>query len=500
MKKPQDLILVIFGASGDLTVRKLIPALFNLFLKEQMPEHFVVLGLGRTAMDDEHFRQQMESGIERYGKNKGQATDRKAFCRHLHYSSVNPSAQADYAIIKETLEALERKCPCEGNYIFYMATPPSMFEIIPQYLQAHGLNKQGSSLPARLVVEKPFGVSLESARTLNRKLQNYFDESQIYRIDHYLGKETVQNMLVTRFANGIFEPLWNRNFVERVEITSAESIGIEGRGAFYDHIGALRDMLQNHLLQLLALVAMEPPSQIDATAIRNEVVKVFHALRPIKEENTAKQVIRAQYSPASSEGKPLAGYLDEKNVRPGSRTESYVAMKCYVDNWRWGGVPFYIRTGKRLTNKVVEIVIHFKETPHRLFCPVSSELNHNNQLVIRIQPDEGIVFKFNMKVPGAGFKAQAVDMNFNYSDLGNAYISEAYERLLLDCMNGDATLFTRGDAVEAAWKYVDPVLAAWHHNPEIPLYSYPAGSWGPTAADELMEGENTAWRKPGSVD
>lgn len=496
MKKPQDLILVIFGALGDLTMRKLIPGLFNLFLKEQMPDHFTILGLGRTTMEDAHFRQQMETGIERYGKNKGETPDRKAFCRHLHYSKVNPSLEADYAILKEKLETLGKECPCHGNYIFYMATPPSLFEIIPKHLQACGLNKQGSVLPTRLVVEKPFGVSLESAQALNRILQHYFDETQIYRIDHYLGKETVQNMLVTRFANGIFEPLWNRNFVERVEITSAESIGVENRGAFYDHIGALRDMLQNHLLQLLALVAMEPPSQIDATAIRNEVVKVFHALRPIKEENVAKQVVRAQYRASNPEGVPLAAYLEEKNIQAGSRTETFVAMKCYVDNWRWGGVPFYIRTGKRLPTMVVEIVIHFKETPHRLFCPVSSDLNHNNQLVIRIQPDEGIVLKFNMKVPGAGFKAQSVDMNFNYSDLGNAYISEAYERLLLDCMNGDATLFTRGDAVEAAWKFVDPVLTAWKNNPEIPLHLYPAGSWGPAAADELIEGENTAWRKP----
>ncbi|MDD4431271.1 MAG: glucose-6-phosphate dehydrogenase [Bacteroidales bacterium] len=496
MKKPKDLILVIFGASGDLTVRKLIPALFNLFRKKQMPDHFAVLGLGRTALDDVQFRQQMEAGIERYGKNKGETPDIKAFCQHLCYIKVDPSFEADYVLLKEKLETLGKECPCDGNYIFYMATPPSLFEIIPQHLQACGLNKQNSILPTRLVVEKPFGVSLESARALNQKLQHYFDESQIYRIDHYLGKETVQNMLVTRFANGIFEPLWNRNFVERVEITSAESIGIENRGAFYDRIGALRDMLQNHLLQLLALVAMEPPSQIDATAIRNEVVKVFHALRPIKEENVAKQVVRAQYSASGSDEAPMAAYLEEKSIQAGSRTESYVAMKCYVDNWRWGGVPFYIRTGKRLPAKMVEIVIHFKETPHRLFCPVSSELNHNNQLVIRIQPNEGIVFKFNMKVPGAGFKAQPVDMNFNYNDLGDPYISEAYERLLLDCMNGDATLFTRGDAVEAAWKFVDPVLTAWDNDQEIPLYMYPAGSWGPTEADKLIEGENTAWRKP----
>ena len=316
MKKPQDLILVIFGASGDLTMRKLIPGLFNLFLKEQMPDHFTILGLGRTTMEDAHFRQQMETGIERYGKNKGETNDRKAFCRHLHYSKVNPSLEADYAILKEKLETLGKECPCHGNYIFYMATPPSLFEIIPKHLQACGLNKQGSVLPTRLVVEKPFGVSLESAQALNRILQHYFDETQIYRIDHYLGKETVQNMLVTRFANGIFEPLWNRNFVERVEITSAESIGVENRGAFYDHIGALRDMLQNHLLQLLALVAMEPPSQIDATAIRNEVVKVFHALRPSKKKTWQNKLSGHNTGPPIPREFPWPLILKKKTFKP----------------------------------------------------------------------------------------------------------------------------------------------------------------------------------------
>ena len=320
----------------------------------------------------------------------------------------------------------------------------------------------------------------------------YFNEDQIYRIDHYLGKETVQNMLVTRFSNGIFEPLWNHNFIDRVEITSAESLGVEGRGGYYDNSGALRDMLQNHLMQLVGFVAMEPPVVMEADAIRNEIVKVFQSLRPFSENMIFKNVIRGQYTGSVIRNEKFLGYREEPGVDPYSRTETYVALKFYIDNWRWAGVPFYIRTGKKLPTRVTEVVIHFKKVPHNLFGQSMSTLN--NQLIIRIQPDEGILLKFGMKTPGAGFEVQPVNMDFHYSDLSDVNVPSAYERLLLDCMQGDATLYSRGDAVIQAWQFVQPILNAWKTNPEIPIYGYPAGSWGPENADSLITGAE--WRYP----
>ncbi|MCB0839387.1 MAG: glucose-6-phosphate dehydrogenase, partial [Bacteroidetes bacterium] len=318
-----------------------------------------------------------------------------------------------------------------------------------------------------------------------------FHEKQLYRIDHYLGKETVQNLLVTRFSNGIFEPLWNRNYIHHVEITSAEDIGVGDRGGYYDGSGALRDMLQNHLLQLVGMVAMEPPVVVDADATRNEILKVFQSLRPIKEEDVSRFVIRGQYIESVVKGEKIKGYRQEKGVADDSRTPTYVAMKFYIDNWRWGGVPFYIRTGKRLPTRVTEIVIHFKETPHHLFSGTG-----NNQLIIRIQPNEGILVKFGMKIPGAGFRVEQVNMDFHYADLADSYVPSAYERLLLDAMLGDATLYARGDAVEAAWEFVNPILEAWKHDASIPVYGYPAGTWGPEHADDMIEGEDLTWRYP----
>lgn len=346
----------------------------------------------------------------------------------------------------------------------------------------------------RLIVEKPFGTDLNSAQKLNINLLKYFEEEQIYRIDHYLGKESVQNMLVTRFANGIFEPLWNRNFIERIEITSAENIGVEDRGGYYEHSGALRDMLQNHLLQLVGFVAMEPPVVMKADAIRNEIVKVFQSLRPFQENEVAEHVIRGQYISSTIAGEKVRGYREESRVEPDSRTETFVAMQFFIDNWRWGGVPFSIRTGKRLPASVAEIVIHFKQVPHHLFNTSQIPGPGNNQLVIRIQPDEGILLKFRMKTPGAGFKVQTVNMDFHYSQLADIRLPSAYERLLLDCMQGDATLYSRGDAVEEAWRFVQPVLDAWKNNPDIPVYGYPAGTWGPEACNRLINGGQ--WRYP----
>jgi glucose-6-phosphate 1-dehydrogenase len=347
-----------------------------------------------------------------------------------------------------------------------------------------------------MIVEKPFGTDYLSACNLNRTLLKHLAEHQVYRIDHYLGKETVQNVLVTRFSNGIFEPLWNRNFVHHVEITSSESQGVGTRGGYYDRSGALRDMLQNHLLQLVGLVAMEPPSVLSSDTIRNEVLKVFQSIRPITGDLVESQVIRGQYTASRVRGESMAGYREEAGVAENSRTETFVAMKLFIDNWRWGGVPFYIRTGKRLPTSVTEIVVHFNPSPHTLFCVREPGSGFGNQLVIRIQPDEGILLKFGMKVQGAGFKVQDVNMDFHYKDLIDSYIPEAYQRLLLDCMQGDSTLYARADEVEAAWRLLDPVLNRWNEDPAVALHGYPSGTWGPETTDNMIEGKNYTWRYP----
>lgn len=486
MKKPENHILVIFGASGDLTKRKLIPALYDLYKQNLLPDHFAVLGASRTELSDEDFRKKADEFLP-------EEKETSEFKKLLFYEPVSPSDSADFNKLKSRLEKLEKEKNIESNYIFYLSTPPSVYEVIAKNLAEHKLSRSENYF-RRLIVEKPFGTDLNSARDLNKKLLHYFEESQVYRIDHYLGKESVQNMLVTRFSNGIFEPLWNRNFIDRVEITSAESLGVEERGGYYDESGALRDMLQNHLLQLVGFVAIEPPVVIEADAIRNEIVKVFQSLRPIPEEQVAEFVIRGQYTSSTIKGEQVKGYREEQGVDPDSRTETFVAMKFFIDNWRWGGVPFYIRTGKKLPARVTEVVIHFKQVPHHLFSNAEMHGPVDNQLVIRIQPDEGILLKFRMKTPGAGFQVQTVNMDFHYSDLAEVRLPSAYERLLLDCMQGDATLYSRGDAVEKAWKFVQPILSAWKNNPDIPVYGYPAGTWGPEKSDNLItEGE---WRYP----
>jgi glucose-6-phosphate 1-dehydrogenase len=486
MKKPENHILVIFGASGDLTKRKLIPALFDLYKQDLLPEKFAVLGASRTELSDEDFRKKADE----YLTSDKETPD---FKKNLFYEPVSPNEPNDFKKLKERLKKLEKNRGIKSNYIFYLSTPPTVYENIAQNLAEQKLSKSVKNF-RRIIVEKPFGIDLESARKLNEDLLHCFDENQVYRIDHYLGKESVQNMLVTRFANGIFEPLWNRNFIERVEVTSAESLGVEGRGGYYDHSGALRDMLQNHLLQLVGFVAMEPPVVIEADAIRNEIVKVFQSIRPITEEQVAHFVARGQYIASTIKGGQVKGYREEQGVDPNSRTETFVAMKFYIDNWRWGGVPFYIRTGKKLPARVTEIVIHFKQVPHHLFNNMELPGLVDNQLVIRIQPDEGILLKFRMKTPGAGFLVQTVNMDFHYSDLAEIRLPSAYERLLLDCMQGDATLYSRGDAVEEAWKFVQPILNAWKNNPDIPVYGYPAGTWGPEKSEKLIDGGE--WRYP----
>ena len=416
------------------------------------------------------------------------------FTDSLSYISIDNSKASDFEKLKVILTSKAKELDSGANFIFYMATPPSMYSLIAENLHGAGLADQESGF-RRFIIEKPFGYDLESGRELNRKLHEMITEDQIYRIDHYLGKETVQNVLVTRFANGIFEPLWNRNYIRCVEITSAESIGVEERGGYYDSSGALRDMVQNHLLQMVGLTAMEPPSSLESNSVRNEVLKVLQSLQPIREDEVPKMVIRGQYTGSTIRGICVPGYRYENGVAKDSRTETYVAIKFFINNWRWGGVPFYIRTGKRLPTRVTEIVIYFKRTPHHLFLRETGSLN-TNQLIIRIQPDEGILLKFDMKEPGSGFNVKNVNMDFHYKDLADIRVPSAYERLLYDVMIGDSTLFSRDDVVETAWKFVDPIQKAWANNPDIKIYGYPAGTWGPAVSNDLIEGCGLTWRYP----
>ena len=495
MEKPANLILVIFGATGDLTSRKLVPALYSLRNQDLMPEKFTLLGVGRSAKTTEDFRVEMANAITTSSEEKesdfSHVTDFTGCFEYQRTDFFNP---VDYEELKLVIEKLGVKYGTGGNVIFYMATPPSLYETISTNLSKAGLGVQTDGF-RRFIIEKPFGYDLETSRQLNKTLHKHVMEDQIFRIDHYLGKETVQNLMVTRFANGIFEPLWNRNYVQWIEITSAENIGVEDRGGYYDAAGALRDMVQNHLLQITGLTAMEPPSSLEADAIRNEVLKVFQSFQPITEEDVEKQVIRGQYTASKIRGECVTGYRYEKGVDVHSRTETYVAIKFFINNWRWGGVPFYIRTGKKLPTRVTEVVIHFKQTPHHLFQRVVGRLS-GNQLIIRIQPDEGILLKFDMKEPGAGFKVKNVNMDFHYRDLADIRVPSAYERLLYDVMQGDSTLFSRDDEVETAWKFIEPIQKAWKNNPAIKLYGYPAGTWGPEPSNSLIEGEGLTWRYP----
>ncbi|VTP70968.1 glucose-6-phosphate dehydrogenase [Haemophilus influenzae] len=479
--------IVIFGASGDLTHRKLIPALYNLYKIGRLSENFSVLGVARSDLNDETFREKMREALIHNEETTPETLD--AFCSHLYYQAVNTSDAQDYGKLVPRLDELHDKYQTCGNTLYYMSTPPSLYGVIPECLAAHGLNTEEYGWK-RIIVEKPFGYDEKTAQALDVQIHHFFEEHQIYRIDHYLGKETVQNLLVLRFSNGWFEPLWNRNFIDYVEITGAESIGVEERGGYYDGSGAMRDMFQNHLLQVLAMVAMEPPAIINANSMRDEVAKVMHSLRPLTAEDMEHNLVLGQYTAAEINGKMENGYLEEKGVPTDSRTETYIALRCEIENWRWAGVPFYVRTGKRLPARVTEIVIHFKTTPH----PVFSQNAPENKLIIRIQPDEAISMRFGLKKPGAGFEAKEVSMDFRYADLAGAQVLTAYERLLLDAMKGDATLFARTDAVHAAWKFVQPILDYKANGGRI--HEYEAGTWGPVAADKLIAKQGKVWRKP----
>ena len=478
-------VFVIFGGGGDLTWRKLVPALFDLSKDRSMPADFSVIEVDRVPMSDQELRKRLHQGVNqfsRFGKAKDAAWNE--FAKHISYQQGDFKKPQTYAALGAQCIRLEKEWGAKVHRIFYMATPPSMFGEIPKYLGKAGLARDREW--ARIVVEKPIGYDLESALALNAILAANFEESQIFRIDHYLGKETVQNMLAFRFANPLFEPIWNRRYIDYVTITVAEAVGVEHRGGYYDHAGALRDMVQNHLLQLLCLVAMEPMVSFQADEIRNKKVDVLHAARPIDRDAVAQCAVRGQYGPGNNDGNKAPGYREEKGVAPDSQTETFAALKLFVDNWRWQDVPFYLRTGKRLPRQASEISIQFRAVPHRSF-PVGASLGwHPSRLVLSIQPVEGIVLGFQAKYPGPKMQLRPVDMRFSYHESFEAPSPDAYETLLWDVMKNDATLFMRADQVEAAWQWLMPVHDVWAEAPPSDFPNYAAGTWGPEEAQGLL--------------
>ena len=487
MQVSDDCALVIFGASGDLTARKLVPALVNLRASAQLPEKFFVLGVSRTNFTTEQFREHLLTFLE--GEAAPDESALKRFLNHVFYLPLNTQDSSDYLRLNVKIDALCHDYAMPANILYYLATPPSLFAVISSGLGNSDMTKSTDAWK-RIIVEKPIGYDLSSAQALDATLHESFEEQQIYRIDHYLGKETVQNLLVFRFANGMFEPLWSRNFIDYIEITNAEALGVEDRGGYYDGAGALRDMFQNHLLQVLAMVAMEPPVAINADSTRDEAAKLLQSLQVLSDDDLNNNLVLGQYTASKVRGKSLPSYREEKGVAKDSRTESFIALKLFVNNSRWNGVPFYVRTGKRLPTRVTEVVIHFKQTPHPVFAAHAPQ----NRLIIRIQPDEGIVMKFGLKRPGAGFDAEEVSMDFRYNELGETKLLSAYERLLLDALSGDATLFARSDAVQACWTFVEPILE--YKASEPTLYGYASGTWGPKEAFDLLANDQREWRYP----
>lgn len=476
MNKADNQLLIIFGASGDLTARKLLPALFELHIKNMLPTNFAILGAARTEFTDEEYRASTEIHLREALKDR--AADEaqiQSFLQLVYYVAFDSTQSEEYTRLKAKVRQLQDLKQLGDRVLYYLATPPMMYERIPAFLKDNHMNTADADDGwRRVIVEKPFGTSLATAQHLNKHLAQIFEEKEIYRIDHYLGKETVQNILVLRFSNGIFEPLWNRNYIDSIEISASETLGVEKRGKYYDGAGALRDMIQNHLMQLMAFTAMESPSSFDPEPIRDEIVKVFRSLHVYTPDEMDNMIVRGQYE----------GYRNEPNVSPQSTTETYVAIKMIIENWRWNGVPFYITTGKKLPEKASEIVVNFKNTPHQLFigqCSGSS----CNKLTIRIQPDENISLKFGLKIPGAGFKVRQVGMDFRYDSLSNVSLPDAYERLLLDAMLGDSTLYARSDALEASWRIIDPILQHWQDEGEKNLFNYEPGENGPKENSRL---------------
>ncbi len=487
-------VMVVFGADGDLTKRKLIPSLYNLAAARLLPKEFAVIGLALTDLSTEEWRQRLDRDIQEYATTPVDSSVWAWLVERLYYVPGDFRDARAYQSLKESLAQADATHGTNGNYLYYLATAPSFFSEIVRQLGVQGLAAQRGRGWRRVVIEKPFGHDLESARALNAELRQVLDESQIYRIDHYLGKETVQNILVFRFANGIFEPVWNRRYIDHVQITVAESIGVEHRGRYYEEAGALRDMVPNHLLQLVSFIAMEPPNSFEADAVRDEKAKVLRAIQPLNPIEVLRSTVAGQYGEGAIATMPVPAYRAEPHVSPASNTETFVAMKLFIDSWRWADVPFYLRTGKRMPTRVTEIAIQFKRPPFMLFRKTSVERLDPNLLVIRIQPDEGISLRFDAKVPGPAVRVGTVDMDFQYAKYFGDACSTGYETLLHDCLAGDATLFQRDDNVEVGWSVVDPILQVWRSLPPASFPNYSAGTWGPKEADELLERDGRQWR------
>jgi glucose-6-phosphate 1-dehydrogenase len=490
---PQPCSVVIFGATGDLTHRKLIPALYNLAADGELPPAVTVVGFARREKSDDEFRREMEEATRKFSRQTVRDEIWQTFGQSIFYHQSEFADEEGYRSLAQRLDKIDKERGTRGNRLFYFAAAPDQFEVILKHLKAAGLNQAREGSWARVIVEKPFGTDLASARELNRIVHNAFAEQQTYRIDHFLGKETAQNILVLRFANAIFGPLWNRHYIDHIQITAAETLGVEGRAGYYEGAGALRDMVQNHLLQLLCLVTMETPSDLSADSIRDEKVKVVRCLRHFSPAEVETNVVRGQYTEGAINGKPVPAYRTEPNVDPKSMIDTFVALRLTIDDWRWWNVPIYMRVGKRLPKSGTEISIHFKKAPAVLF---NKELSDQNVLVIRIQPDEGMSLRMHAKVPGTSFRIEPVKMDFHYGTSFGEASPEAYERLLLDAMSGDATLFARRDEVEDAWAFIDPIENAWSAGEKRPeLFFYPAGSWGPEEADDLLARDGRAWRR-----
>ncbi|HEX8684907.1 MAG TPA: glucose-6-phosphate dehydrogenase [Pyrinomonadaceae bacterium] len=488
--------VVIFGASGDLAKRKLIPALYRLVQERLLPAEFAVVGLGRTPMTDEEFRGKMKEAVAEFSESKSVDEEVwRSFAAGLRYLPSGIDRPESYAELARLLEGVDAERGTQGNRLFYLSVAPEFYARAVEQLGEAGLTKQDKGW-VRVIIEKPFGTSLESAEELNRQILKHLDEKQIFRIDHYLGKETVQNLLVFRFANGIFEPMWNRQYVDHVQITNAETVGVEGRGGYYEKSGVVRDMIQNHVFQVLSLVAMEPPASLSAEDVRDEKIKAMHSAREFTSERVRTECVRGQYGAGSIGGSPVPGYREEKGVAADSATETYACVTMWFDNWRWSGVPFYIRSGKRLAKRVTEIAIQFRAAPHALFGKAQEELAPN-QLVIRIQPDEGITLRVAAKVPGQVTRIRDVNMDFRYGASFGVQLAEAYERLILDCVLGDSTLYARKDMTERGWELVMPILAEWGADRAGAAFpNYEAGSWGPEESFKLLEQHGRRWRRP----
>jgi glucose-6-phosphate 1-dehydrogenase len=487
--------VILFGASGDLAKRKVIPAMYDLAQHNSLGERYSIIGFARTPMTDESFRTTIGEAAKTISEvGPIDPANWNAFSSNLYYSAGEYGNPDSYTQLAKRLLEIDKEKNLGGNRLFYLSTPPEVYPDIVEQLGRAGLARPANPNSwVRIIIEKPFGRDLASAKELNKIVLNVFEEKQVYRIDHYLGKDTVQNLLVLRFGNGIFEPLWNRNYVDHVQITASETLGVERRGGFYETAGALRDMIQSHVLQLTSLMAVEPPASFDATAVRNEKLKILQSIRPYNLEMVAQSAVRGQYAPGNSNGNKLAGYRDEPGVNPKSRTETFVAMRVLIDNWRWAGVPFYLRTGKRLAKRTTEIMIQFRCAPHLVFRDRDIE---PNRLVLNIQPDEGISVSFGAKRPGTEMSIGNVTMNFSYREAFGGTSRSAYATLVNDCLRGDATLFDRGDSVEAAWSIVDPILDVWSAARTGTVPTYAASTWGPKESDQLLERDGRQWYNP----